>query len=593
MIIRNLNFAGFKFEDNVSGLDLSKIENQKILSTRGENKKFLLESILGIIYGLSDQEKKEYKDPKANVFTGRIELQFESYTLHIDRDFDTDIVAILSSSENEQKSVFQGRDIYVESGERPYNEVLETVFTFTQKPFLIESCKAKLESNSSTFGDVLDTLYLFLRPKFKIAAMEKLINSCNRIMENNTIVAPLDEAQLGDSLQKSINRLHLLRNAKKVVQGKESLDSDIKRFESYWEELSKSSVVDDNRSSFIDRFPNIYKLDPKLVRRGVNHYLELKQSLDQHWNNLEVLLTQKTEHEKLMSSKLIVYEKVPDSFIEDFHVYQNLSIDLAQLKNDKDKQDILLGNYYSDLQRYRTKEVVTHLFSLISIIGVCYLLFPEHIIYGVTGAVMISISFAVVFSKFKKSKKQLINNTLKLYSRLKKKITKIENSITELRQDSYLLDDLGYVDTHIEMFKKYKSSKNILKKIGEEKKRLEKELKSEKYTTILPELKKEYKSIINSDDPNKIRNNLAEFLEQQQIENSLNHLHKKTQIIEPLNNIIMDYKKVARKLAYTKDQIDIFLSVDDFEKDIDNQITYLERAINHLQQKINENDTNT
>ncbi len=41
---------------------------------------------------------------------------------------------------------------------------------------------------------------------------------------------------------------------------------------------------------------------------------------------------------------------------------------------------------------------------------------------------------------------------------------------------------------------------------------------------------------------------------------------------------------------YTKEQIDIFLSVDDFEKDIDNQITYLERAINHLQQKINIDD---
>lgn len=591
MIIRNLNFAGFKFEDNVSGLDLSKIENQKILSTRGENKKFLLESILGIIYGFNDQEKIEYKDPRANVFTGRIELQFESYTLHIDRDFETDIVAILSSSENEQKSVFQGRDRYTESEDRPYNEVLETVFTFTEKPFLLERCKTKIETVSSTFGDVLDTLYLFLRPKFKIAAMEKLINSCNRIMENNTIVAPLDEALLADSLQKSINRLHLLRNAKKVVQGKESLDSDIKQFEFYWDELIKSSASDNSLSSFKERFPNIYKLDPKIVRRDVNHYLELKKNLDQSWNNLEVLLSQKTEHEKLMSSKLIVYEKVPDSFIDDFHVYQNLSIDLAQLKNDKDKHDILLGNYYSDLQRFRTKEVFTHLFSLSSIIGVCYLLFPDKLIFGIAGAILASISFGLVFSKFKKSKKSSINNTLKTYSTLKKKITKIENNITELRQDSYLLDDLGYVDTHIELFKKYKSSKNILKKIEEEKKRLEKELKSEKYTTTLPELKREYKNIINSDDKDRIKENLAQFLEQQQIENSLNHLHRKTRKIEPLSKIITEYKKIVKMLAHTKEQIDIFLSVDDFEKDIDNQITYLERAINHLQQKINQDST--
>ncbi len=591
MIIRNLNFAGFKFEDNFSGLDLSKIKNQKILSTRGENKKFLLESILGIVYGFNDQEKQEYKDPQANVFTGRIELQFESYTLHVERDFETDIVAILSSSENEQKSVFQGRDSYVEGQDRPYSEVLETVFTFTEKTFLIERCKPKLESVSSTFGDVLDTLYLFLRPKFKIAAMEKLINSCNRIMENSAIVAPLDETQLADSLQKSINRLHLLRNAKKVVQGKESLDTDIKKFESYWEELTKSSAQDKNKSSFMESFPHIYKLDPKLVRRDVNHYIQLKLALDQNWENLELLLNQKTDHEKLLSTKLIVYEKVPDSFIEDFHIYQNLSIDLAQLKNDKDKQDILLGNYYSDLQRFRTKEIFTHLFSMSSIIAVCYLLFPEQLIYGIMGGILVSLVFGYIFQKFKKSKKTLINDTLKTYSALKKKITKIENNITELRQDSYLLDDLGYVDTHIEMFKKYKSSKNILKKIEEEKKRLEKELKSEKYAITLPELKKEYKSIINTDNPNKIRENLAEFLEQQQIENSINHLHKKTQKIEPLNNIIMDYKKITKMLSHTKEQIDIFLSVDDFEKDIDNQITYLERAINHLQQKMSVDDS--
>ena len=112
MIIKDIKFAGFKHKDNVSGLDLSKIEAKSILSERGENKSFLFKSLLGIVFGFSDDEKEYYKDSNALVFTGLVDLKFENYTLHIERDFETNIIALLSENDKDQKAVYQGKDNY-------------------------------------------------------------------------------------------------------------------------------------------------------------------------------------------------------------------------------------------------------------------------------------------------------------------------------------------------------------------------------------------------------------------------------------------------------------------------------------------------
>lgn len=586
MIIKNLNFAGFKFEDNISGLDLTKIENQSIFSERHGNKTFLFQSLLGIIYGFSEKEKLKFKDPNAIVFTGRIDLQFESYTLHIERDFETDIVAILSKSDTEQKSVFQGKDTDVENINRPYREVLESIFSIVSKPFLIEVCREKLESPNSTFGELLDNLYMYLRPKFKKAAIERLIDSCHRMVKNNNFLANANGTEITGKIESAVNRLHLLRNSKRIVESISSLSADVIKFESSWEKIAFSTPSRIDSSILQERFPLIYKHDAKQISRDLKYYLELKDSLIQKQKQLALLETQEVEHNALLNSKLSIYNNLPDSFIEDFHAFQSLSIDLAQLKNDKDKQDILMVNYYANLSKFKTKEVLTHIFSFLSIMFIGYNLFPDQLlIAGITSAFVSGI-FLFSFSKLRKSKKTLIHNCMKNYGEIKRKISVIEKNLAELKKNSYLLDDIGYVDTHIEMFKKFKSSKNILRKIAQEKELLLKEMKADKYKVTFMELKKEYKGLIDTDDPKEIKKNLEEFLAMQEEANSAERLQKTNEKIEPLSRIISDYKKLILKLQNTKTMIDNYLMTNNFDEDIDNQIVLLERAVSNLKKKL-------
>jgi hypothetical protein len=222
--------------------------------------------------------------------------------------------------------------------------------------------------------------------------------------------------------------------------------------------------------------------------------------------------------------------------------------------------------------------------SAASIVSAGYFVFPLNLPVAVVVSVAVIISFSLAFSKIRKSKKTAIHKCMKDYGEIKRKIEHVEKNMKELRQNSYLLDDIGYVDTHIELFKKFKSAKNILKKIESEKAILEKELKSDKYKVTFLELKKEYKGLIDTDDPNEIKANLEEFLALQEEANSAERLKQTNEKIEPLSKIIYDYKNLIKKLSQTKTEIDGYLNIRDFDKDIDNQIILLERAVTNLKQ---------
>ncbi len=231
MIIQDINLSGFKSIDPSTGLDLTAIENKSILSARAENKRFLFNSLLAIIFGLNENEKPAYKDYESLIFTGRTNLKFDDYVLHIERDFETGIVALLSEGKEKQTPVFQGKDINHENKDRPYILILESFFSINDKSFLIEACRENLESDKSTFGELLDLLYLFLRPKFKLAAIRKLIDSCNNIISNYS--HSNNGNKNSHDLNQSSAKLQLLKNAKKIEQSSISLETDIIKFKQF------------------------------------------------------------------------------------------------------------------------------------------------------------------------------------------------------------------------------------------------------------------------------------------------------------------------------------------------------------------------
>ncbi len=588
MIIQDINLSGFKSVDPKSGLDLKTIENKSILSARGENKRFLFKSLLGIIYGLQENESTDFKDNESLIFTGRTNLKFDDYILHIERDFETGIVAVLSEGKNKQTPIFQGKDIASENNGRPYFQILESFFSINDKYFLIEICSENLNSEKSTFGDLLDLLYLFLRPKFKLAAIRKLIDSCKSIISNNG-----NGIQHQTKVNQSTANLQLLKNAKKIEQSRMSLKSDIGKFQSYKQTFPEvpQQYTKEMDANLKQRFPLIYNLDAKKIKTEVQYLKGLQQNHSEIYKQIQALNDEKTECSVLLNQKLLVYANLPDTFIEDFQQYQHLSIDLAHLKNEYDKLSIRIGTLQLELKRKKKNELLTYSISLFTIFLVGLITFPSQI-FEIIGVVIITAVLEfLVFRKIKQNILFIIETNELKQSILKRKIKNAETNIADLRNQSYLLDDLEYIDTHIERFKKYKQVKSKVKHLREKKLSLQKQLESESFIITLPKLERKYKNLLTLKPEQGLNNYLDEFEKTQDAAQKITSSPQISDKLIPMQKIIVKYQTILKELDKTKEYIKDFLETDDLEKDIDLQIAAYERNIAH--QKLKTNTENT
>ncbi len=588
MIIQDINLSGFKSVDPKSGLDLKTIENKSILSARGENKRFLFKSLLGIIYGLQENENADFKDNESLIFTGRTNLKFDDYILHIERDFETGIVAVLSEGKNKQTPIFQGKDIASENNGRPYFQILESFFSINDKYFLIEICSENLNSEKSTFGDLLDLLYLFLRPKFKLAAIRKLIDSCKSIISNNG-----NGIQHQTKVNQSTANLQLLKNAKKIEQSRMSLKSDIGKFQSYKQTFPEvpQQYTKEMDANLKQRFPLIYNLDAKKIKTEVQYLKGLQQNHSEIYKQIQALNDEKTECSVLLNQKLLVYANLPDTFIEDFQQYQHLSIDLAHLKNEYDKLSIRIGTLQLELKRKKKNELLTYSISLFTIFLIGLIAFPSQI-FEIIGVVLITAVLEfLVFRKIKQNILFIIETNELKQSILKRKIKNAETNIADLRNQSYLLDDLEYIDTHIERFKKYKQVKSKVKHLREKKLSLQKQLESESFIITLPKLERKYKNLLTLKPEQGLNNYLDEFEKTQDAAQKITSSPQISDKLIPMQKIIVKYQTILKELDKTKEYIKDFLETDDLEKDIDLQIAAYERNIAH--QKLKPNTENT
>jgi hypothetical protein len=585
MIIKDIKFTGFKHKDSISGLDLTRIETNSILSERGENKNFLFKSLLGIVFGFSYEEKEYYRDRNSLVFTGLVDLKFENYTLHIERDFETNIIALLSESDKDQKAIYQGKDDYNKPAEeRPYLDIIKSFFSINDKDLLLKACEEKLAHEKATFGELLDTLYLFLRPIFKRAAIDKLISSSAQIIDNPN--GSNNQPQISVNLQKAIGRLSLLKIAKKIFQSKYSLKSDIEKFEDFLQ-TSLNGHSSRAQETLKQRFPLIYQMDAEQVKNDIAYMQKLQSEHKNVSQELQKLDNQKRDIETLIGQKLMVYSNLPDSFIDDFHIYQNLTIDIAQLNNEKDRKNILLNTYKSDLQNLKNKNMIFQSLAITAIFVAGALFFPDKMFWVTGFALALLLISTTMFFQFKKSKSNLIELCRYDLSELSTRLKGIEKNVTELRKGSYLLDDLEYIDTHIERFKKYKHFQTQLKKIDREKDDLQSQLNNDKFKIILPRLEQQYRDLINLNPPEGLDEYLEEFKSLQNAANaSTSSSANRQKNNQSLDKIIKDYRHLLIKLDNTKTTIEEYLGFNELENDIDSQISYLERAISHLKQKI-------
>ena len=187
---------------------------------------------------------------------------------------------------------------------------------------------------------------------------------------------------------------------------------------------------------------------------------------------------------------------------------------------------------------------------------------------------------------FKKNINDELDQIQSKRTEIKRKIKETEKTIYTLREESYLLDDLDYIDSHIERFKKYKSIKSKLEETQKEIHNYITQLSDDKFKFDMAHLERKYKDLINLNPPEGLSAYLEEFESTQKATEIVVTGENNDERIKPIIDIIDNYQKLDAELTKTFTYIEDFLGIEILERNLDHIIVELERRITHLKQQI-------
>jgi hypothetical protein len=261
-------------------------------------------------------------------------------------------------------------------------------------------------------------------------------------------------------------------------------------------------------------------------------------------------------------------------------------MDQAQLKNDLDRLEVWGDELQSQLSSKKKLEVMLQSLLLIVILVFGSIFFTDYLVLVFTAAALIFTSIYFVMRSVKKGFFTEIEQSEEKRTETKKTLKEVEKSISELREESYLLDDQEYIDTHVERFKKYKNVKKQIDSLHKEIADFKTQLDDDKYKFDMPHLERKYKDLINLNPPEGLQAYLDEFEKTQKEADILPPEKVIDERLKPILKIIEDYKNLDAELSKARGYIEDFLGLENIDKNIDHQIAELERQITHLKQQI-------
>ncbi len=569
MIIQEIKINGFKdFAESTQNMD------QNILALRGDRKRFVFGAILGIIFGLSKEEKIKLKSDQAKIFTGSLIFRFNNIKLHFDRDFETDIVAVLSKKNNKWTRLFQGKD-NPEMQEREYSDLLNSFFVLTDRDFIRHLLYDKLNEDRPTLGELIDYLYLLLNSKFKIAAINLMIKESrdhlNKLQEISKKNGSTSEQNLLEQ-----NR-DLLKKYKKIAQTIESLRSDISFYKNSMEKLNIGTEKSISSNEILkQRFPLIYQMDASVVKNEVYELINLRKESSRISKHINKYREKKAELENLLK-KYLIYSELPESFENEFKSYQQLSVDLAHERNLYDQYLIKIEKVQTEYKE-RRKIGLTILLTVPFAIALSMFIFlPENLIYSII-LFIVSATAIIFLTRLGTHKlyKDIDRHQIILAER-RRKIAAINKKIKDLNQKSVLFDDIDYIDTHIKKFKEYKEIQKRLDILKHEIILLEKTLRDKDISKTLDRYEKKYKDLIDLN-----REDLVDYisgfeqLQKEQTEDSIDYERKYQ---NKMQKSIERYQKLIIDLETIKSSIESNCGLDGTKQDADSKIITLEKKI--------------
>jgi len=510
MKIVALNLSGFKNFDLETQLNLKDKRNNPIFESESEDKYFIFETILGILFGFNLEEKTKFRKAKteSNVFTGMLTIELSDRTMMIERDFETDFVACILATPKKIKPFFQDKD-YVQTGiKRPYLEMLESLFPITNKNLILEICYNASENEPRTLSDLLDTLYLLLSPQMIISEIRGIIQ--NGHFFENALTPPEVDAPPKEQLEYLNWKKSAIIKILKVDNRLTDIEQGIEKLQYLIQSIHNKEVQTNSSGNDLKkRFPKIHKYNALQLRADVLIWKKLKDEKIQKEVELDNIKTRIRKIERLLTSDFSSYESTPSTFEEDIEKYQNLKKEYSSKKGLIDEIQSKMRRKEIQLNSQKKKKW----FVLATIPPILFL--ASFVIFGpfwlliIPETLIVTTAILLYFGHISETVRADIFHDTEEKRMLEFRRKEIERELKELTQSNPLFKDEEYLIIHVDRFNKYRKYLEEQAGLKTRQANISAELEDEKFTKTLTDFEKKYSSAINID-----RRNIEDFLDE-------------------------------------------------------------------------------
>lgn len=578
MRIESLQISGFKGYEHATSINFFDEHGNLIFDTDGEERLFIFEAILGIIFGFTPEEKKKFRgDQSVNqTFTGLVTLALDQKTVFIERDFETDIIACLLSDSVSSRPIFQGKDLVGNGYSRPYLDMLRSIFPIVDKSLYLEILQDEINEGKS-LSSLLNALYLLFSPRFNLNKVRFLISKSEEYLR------ALDTSRL-DS--KNLDQLAQFKDCLVFLQSirsmRQQLKEDQERFNRLLNKIRRRDIQKNELLKQLEEsYVTIMDQNPILLRAEILLWKSLTQMKEKNQKDLKELRRRIDEIEQTLQIDFEEYNQLPDSVERDVKRFEE---DVEKANNLKKKIENIDVEIKMNEMKYNTWKTIKIFFVVLVAplsFVLSYIAFSSWFLI-IPEAFFFFLIFFFLFGHYHSKIREKLLNLQEDKDIFRKHLYDIQKDIEALRKKWFFLKDDKNFEIQRERLREYQQLQHELKQLRRKEQRIVQILNQPNITRQLKAFQEKYSSMVDVHRPD-----LEEYLDKfVQLKNELSSIEGSSvepPVIQELQKIIEDYQQALKQLKTVDEDLSERLHLHQYNLPIDQILDAVKRRIKNLQ----------
>ncbi len=578
MRIESLQISGFKGYEHATSINFFDQHGNLIFDTDGEERLFIFQAILGIIFGFTPEEKKQFRGDQTinQTFTGLVTLSLDQKTVFIERDFETDIIACLLSDSISSRPIFQGKDLVGNGYSRPYLDMLRSIFPIVDKSLYLEILQDEINEGKS-LSSLLNALYLLFSPRFNLNKVRFLISKSEEYM-NSLDPSRLDSqnlSQLGHFKECLIFLKSLRTMREQLKDDQERLGRLLHKIRH--RNLQKNELLKELEESYA----TIMDQNPILLRAEILLWKSLTQMKEKNQKDLKEIRRRINEIEQEIQIDFQEYNQLPSSAERELKRYEEDLKKIEELQKKIDQVDTEIKLNEVKFKTWKTVKIFfVGLFAPLSFV-LSYIAFNSWFLI-IPEAFFFFLIFFFLFGHYHSKIREKLLNLQEDKDIFRKHQHDIQQEIETMRKKWFFLKDEKNFELHRERLHEYRELQQELKQLKRKEQRIVQILNQPNITRQLKSFQEKYSSLVDVH-----RADLEAYLDRfVQLKNELSSIEGSSvdpPVIQELQKIIKDYQQAVQQLKTVDEDLSERLHLHQYNLPIDQILDAVKRRIKNLQ----------